>query len=68
MRSGRQSSATDKTLASLIPEDVRNNAEGINGCGEDDGRGTAPSVPWASVMPTFEEVPSDGGEGTANGQ
>ena len=48
----RESAATDKTLARLIPEELRNDAQGINGCGDSDERG-APSAPW------------DSGEGTA---
>ena len=43
----RESAATEATLARLIPEDIRNNAEGINAHGENDGRGAA-SAPWAS--------------------
>ena len=62
----RGSAATEAKLARLIPEGLRNDAHGINAGGEDDGRGV-PSAPWASGKVILEEVPSDGGEGTASG-
>lgn len=58
----RHSAAAEAKLARLIPEEIRNDAEGINGCGDSDGRGHSPSSPWASGEPTLEEVPSNGGE------
>lgn len=50
----RESAATEAKLARLIPAELRNDAEGINADGEDDGRG-APSTPW------------EADEGTASG-
>lgn len=57
----RGSAATEATLARLIPENIRNSAEGINADGEDDGRG-ASSAPWETGEGVLEKVPSGGEE------